>query len=883
MLNNSLFLYYMKDHGLDVYKGESTRSIICLSFDFGSRSYEDEHKRLTRLIDKAVEEDNVDLVERLKIKLAFVEANKEKYAPMSRDDIRTKYYKEGVDILWETKNKDGSIKSSQKIHYKMLFRTPAKAKIGSVMFIDEKLYDRAYKWLTMGLGKKMPLHNAKIVEMSAYAPLTTSTIIDRIHIDVDDILFVSDVDSFYTTMANIVRADEYIDDNGETKKMCVVDREKTDVKNTLFDGQGLIESSILPSYVNGMVLLRNHFFKACFFRTHIQKFFKDWCDENGYDYDTYEVTDYFGKKKLLKNVKAITTENAIKWRKFSDLMGRDPYSYWAKVVRKDGCLWGVVKTDHPSKLGHQQQLSYQMLNVLPATQEEINEICKDSVEYVELLKRDNDEFEKFLRKNANDVNHYEMMADLYDHNHGFGESTWFRLEKRKIINSYVGKLRQGKIFVNGDNLTLCGNPYALLLHAVGDDWKKDETLVYENGTIQCYTKRFNDGEYLCGFRSPNNSMNNVGYFHNVHHPLMEKYFDFSNNIVAINCIGTDVQSRLNGADFDSDFVLATNHPVMVECARRCYERFPTIVNNIGESGISYDNTPEAYAIMDNKMAKARLGIGWSSNLAMLAISYFFTEMEKDEDERDERLIRQLEDDFIILSVVAQLIIDGCKREWLVDGGEETKRIMRQDCMHRTIMTFEDGSLKEKKYDFPLFMKYTRPIPYTKNGKELPFSEINKSKKKLRDRVDPSLVCPMNWVEERLDKIQNSSTSDSIPTENFFIKMKGQPWYKHISKIIQLAKEYDEWIIETTKPIYDPDDNFKEQLSLKAKYYSDEVAKIRTTNPVTINRLIEYSLGLNLHDNYKHSAYKAANKYGRKILTLLFKADSTKFLSNFVEN
>ena len=870
----------MKDHGLDVYKGESTRSIICLSFDFGSRSYEDEHKRLTKLIDKAVEEDNVDLVERLKTKLAFVEANKEKYAPMSRDDIRTKYYKEGVDILWEKKNKDGSIKSSQKIHYKMLFRTPAKAKIGSVMFIDDRLYDRAYKWLTMGLGKKMPLHNAKIVEMSAYAPLTTSTIIDRIHIDVDDILFVSDVDSFYTTMANIVRAEEYIDDNGETKKMCVVDRENTDVKNTLFDGQGLIESSILPSYVNGMVLLRNHFFKACFFRTHIQKFFKDWCDENGYDYDTYEVTDYFGKKKLLKNIKAITTENAIKWRKFSDLMGKDPYSYWAKAVRKDGCLWGVVKTDHPSKLGHQQQLSYQMLNVLPATQEEINEICQDSVEYVELLKRDNDEFERFLRKNANDVNHYEMMAELYNHNHEFGDSKWFRLEKSYVIKSYINKLRQGKIFVNGDNLTLCGNPYALLLHAVGDDWKKDNTFAHEDGTIQCYTKRFNDSEYICGFRSPNNSMNNVAYLHNVHHPLMEKYFDFSKNIVAINCIGTDVQSRLNGADFDSDFILATNHPVMVECAKRCYKRFPTIVNALNESGISYDNTPEAYAEMDNKMSKARLGIGWSSNLAMLAISYFFTEMQKEDDERDERLVRQLEDDFIILSVVAQLIIDGCKREFEVLGMDIIKLIGQQDCMHRTIMTFENGVLKEKKYDFPLFMKYTRPIPYTKNGKELPFSEINRSKKKLRDRIDMSLICPMNWVEERLDKIQNNTTSEALPTENFFIKVNGKPKYKHISKIIQLAKEYDEWVIESTKPLYDPENNFKEQLSLKAKYYADEVAKIRTTNPVTINRLIEYSLGLNLHYNYKASAYKVANKYGLKIMNLLYRADSTKFLSNF---
>lgn len=550
MLNNSLFLYYMIENGLNVYKGESTRSIVCLSFDFGSRSYGEEKKRLEKLISKAHNEENFDLEERLNKKLDFVNANKDKYKPMSRDDIRVKYYKEGVDILWETKNKDGTVKSSQKIHYKMLFRTPAKAKIGSVMFIDERLYNKAYKWLTMGLGKKMPQHNAKIVEMSAYAPLTTSTIIDRLHIDVDDILFVADVDSFYTTMANIVRAEEYVDNNGEVKKKCVVDRKKTDVKNTLFDGQGLIESSILPSYVNGMVLLRNHFFKACFFRTHIQKFFKDWCEENGHDYETYEVTDYFGKKKLLKNIKAITTENAIKWRKFSDLMGKDPYSYWAKVVRKDGCLWGVVKTDHPSKLGERQQLSYQMLNVLPATQEEISEICRDSVEYVELLKRDNDEFEKFLRKNANDVNHYEMMADLYDHNHEFGDSKWFRLEKSYVIKAYINKLRQGKIFVNGDNLTLCGNPYALLLHAVGDDWKRDNTLVHENGTIQCYTKRFKDGEYICGFRSPNNSMNNVGYFHNVHHPLMEKYFDFSENIVAINCIGTDVQSRLNGADQD---------------------------------------------------------------------------------------------------------------------------------------------------------------------------------------------------------------------------------------------------------------------------------------------------------------------------------------------
>ena len=873
----------MMKHGMNVYKGESTRSIVCLSFDFGSRSYEDEKKRLSKLVEKAVSQNDNDLAERLKKKLEFVEANKDKYAPMSRDDIRTKYYKEGVDIEWKTYTKNGYEKSSQTIHYKMLFRTPAKAKIGSVMFIDEKLYDVAYKWLTMGIGKKMGNGNAKIVEMSAYAPLTTSTIIDRLYIDVDEILFVSDQDSFYNTMANIVRAEEYgePDENGIRKKRCRVDREKTDVKNTLWDGMGLIESSYLPSYINGMVLLRNHFFKACFFRTHIQKFFQDWCKKNGKDYETFEVTDFFGNKKLLKNVKCITTENAVKWRKFSELMGKDPYSYWARAVKKDGCLWGVVKTDHPSKLGGQQQLSYQMLNVLPATKEEVNLICEETVEYVESLKSDNDKFEQFLRKYANDVNHYEMMADLYTHNHEFADSKWFRLEKRKIINNYVGRLRQGKIFVNGDNLTLCGNPYALLLHAVGDDWTKDPTLLQEKGTIQCYTKRFDDGEFLCAFRSPNNSMNNVAYLHNAYHPLMEEYFEFSENIVAINNINTDIQSRMNGCDYDSDFLMVTNNPTMVDCAKRCYEDFPTIVNNLKESGISYENTLESYAEMDNKMSKARLGIGWSSNLAMLAITYYFTELQQEEP--DEKLIRQLEDDFIILSVVAQLIIDGIKREYEVDGNAEIKRIQQQDCMNRTIVTLEDGKFKEKKYDFPLFMRYTRPVPYTKNGKELPREEVQKNKNKLRDRVDDSLVCPMNWVEERLDKIQNSSTGDTIPTENLFIKMSGIPKYKQISKVIRIAKEYDDWVKKTdSQPMVD-DDEFSEQIRLKAEQYSNEISKIKIGNPLTINRLIEFSMGLNLSERNKSSVYRSARKYGIKILNFLYRSNKDKFLANFVKN
>lgn len=545
MFSNSLFSRYILSHGMTSYKGESTRDIICLDFDFGSRSYEEELRHITKLKSDEQSKDapDDDKLKRLDDLLDSINSNKDKYRKMSKDEIRTLFYKDGVDV--EYKKRDGS---SQTIHYKMIYRNPSKAKMGQVMFIKDRLWSRAVDWLTMGLYKKMPKEGAKIVELSAYAPLTTSTIVDTIYIPVEDVLILEDQDSFFKTTAKVVYADQV-----DGKKQCMVRDDIVEVKNTLWDGQALIDSEYLsllpnPPEANGMVLLRNHMFKACAFKTKIQQFFRDWCSEHGETYETYQVKDMFGRLHKIKDIKLITTNNAIKWVKFKNLMGDDPYEYWCDRIRADGSIWGVVKTDHPSKLGDVQQMSYQMVNTLPCTKEEIKAIAQTSIDYVEQLKNDNEAFVDYLIKNANVVNHYEMLAALYMHNHNFADSRFFRTEKRKIINKYVFKLRGGKITVDGDNLTLCGNPYALLLHSVGDSWKSDPCFTHEGGTIQCYTTRFKDGEHLCGFRNPHNAPCNCAYLHNVYSKEMAKYFEFSNNIIAINCIETDIQSRLNGAD-----------------------------------------------------------------------------------------------------------------------------------------------------------------------------------------------------------------------------------------------------------------------------------------------------------------------------------------------
>ncbi len=64
---------------------------------------------------------------------------------------------------------------------------------------------------------------------------------------------------------------------------------------------------------------------------------------------------------------------------------------------------------------------------------------------------------------------------------------------------------------------------------------------------------------LAGFRSPHNSPNNIVYLENVYPDKIRRYFpNLGDNVIIINGIGTDVQSRLNGQDLDTDSIYTTN-------------------------------------------------------------------------------------------------------------------------------------------------------------------------------------------------------------------------------------------------------------------------------------------------------------------------------------
>lgn len=269
------------------------------------------------------------------------------------------------------------------------------------------------------------------------------------------------------------------------------------------------------------------------------KIFKDYYGNNYYN---AKIKDMFGNEHYVKDIQLITTNNAIKWLNFAD-MGAS-YDYWCKKIEENDCKFGVVKTAHKSKLGNVQKMSYQMINSLDM--DIMPQVVKKSKDYIELLKKDNDVFLQYLKDNKNFSNDYNVLVALCEQNMDFTRSEYFRDRKRKIIETYVSNFKFGKVIQDADNLVFVGSPYAMLLYTVGKSVEEDNTFKVENDSIQCFTTRFNDGEYLACFRSPHNSKNNVAHLHNIYSKEYFEYFDFGEQIIALNTLHTPIQDRLNG-------------------------------------------------------------------------------------------------------------------------------------------------------------------------------------------------------------------------------------------------------------------------------------------------------------------------------------------------
>lgn len=415
------------------------------------------------------------------------------------------------------------------VHYVRYKRSAGSARVGRCLFIDERMYSRMHTYDMCGLkiadGDKVDLAG-----LESYISLTSSSIIGTIELDPRHILVIDDYESVFRdkVVATSVRDGEAFTEYTET-----------DVTNSIWDGQSLIQTESMGPYGQyGFILLRNHFFKSACFNCDLQRFFAD------HGITSIEQLNGTTRAERLEDIELITTPSSIKYLKFGT------FDQWLNNIPS---TFGVVKHEKPTHFfdGRLVQTHYQLINTLQLSYEEVEEFLRPSLDYVYKLKTD-PAVMRYHIKYPDDpdelrptplVSKNEIVYRLMGVNELFTRTKQYQEFRNELIRSYIKDLRKGKVLVNGNYSVLCGNPIEMLHASIG---AFDGKSMIGIGNVM--STRFPADVTLLGSRSPHITIANVWVTHNTFNEEVARYFVCTPEILYMNSIGENILQRLSGCD-----------------------------------------------------------------------------------------------------------------------------------------------------------------------------------------------------------------------------------------------------------------------------------------------------------------------------------------------
>lgn len=517
---------------------------------------------------------------------------------IGKKDIREYLYINGFTI-------DG-------IHYVRWNRSSGSSRVGKCLFINDKLLSSISKFTDCGVAtevwdsghhNKIP-NKLNLASFEAYRALPLSVKIGDLVIKPENILIINDYKSKFT---ETVMATDY---NGTD---LVTEKTEHLIENDIWDGQSLIDKSLMGKYQHkGMVLLRHKMFKSCAFNCNIQQWFTD--------NNITDVTQLNGFTLAtdIKDVKFITTANSIKYKNFGKV---DWKKEWLDLIKKTP--FGVVKYEKGTKHfdGEMVQTTYQLLNTLQMTKEEVRELFEPTDHLIQLMAKDPLVMRWYCNNYSNAspdksmVTQIDMMKQLLDANYQFSDTSYYTLRAKKIIEDLVKQVKRGKVYVKGNYSTVCSCPIEMLQAASGAFYGEQ---ILPKGNI--VSTRFKPCTVLCS-RNPHVTMGNVLVTENVRHPIIEKYMNLTNEIVIINTINENIMQRMSGMDMDSDTMLITDNQTLVRAGLRNYDNFLVPTNLIDPKKVEIEYTPKNLSNLDHNTSENY--IGQIINFSQVLNSYYW--------------------------------------------------------------------------------------------------------------------------------------------------------------------------------------------------------------------------------------------------------------------
>ena len=498
------------------------------------------------------------------------------------------------------------------VEFKRFVGTTGGLKGNSVIFVNSKILDELNRRCECGRDKSIKVIPAKY---EAYKSLTCSA--SQKICEPNGILVVSD--NIVPITTEVINIDE--GEHGEP----IVAYKKIDTENNGSDGFNLctydymkrVSESLGLDYITSGVCLRNAYCKGMLYAFPIVEFCEKYLGD-------YIVKDIWGHDVDIRTVDMILTESSLKfWNSYT--CSED----YIEKYKSHGYGFRVTKI-----IGHQledtRELNYQYLQSYNFTDEDIEELCKPTLDYLTgSLCGDYQQTLNFLGiKDLNDFNNKEtwqkvLMLDKSTLNDGYIIQNINKLIRKKIDNAKMGKL-----ICNGNYQQLSGDPFGLMQHICG---LKVIGLLKENECYSSYWRERNAKE-LVVFRSPMIGHNNIRKMTVIDNDDVNYWYQYMPNVFILNDFDSTCMA-LSGADKDGDSVFSTDNDVLI----RNYRKLPAI-NCI-------QHNAEKQIITEDKIVKSNINgfgnsVGSITNraTAMLSVQARFDKESKEYKELEYRII-----------------------------------------------------------------------------------------------------------------------------------------------------------------------------------------------------------------------------------------------------
>ena len=765
-------------------------------------------------------------------------------------------------------------------------RSSRAAKNNTCLFIKESLFKLMNEWSLTGLSLNEKKDNClkSLTSFEAYYALSISDLTSSLKLNPYNILFVKD--------CKVMLHDEDVIRVSVEDKHLVAKEDKHDVENNIFDGEGLMDTSVFEKAKlqnKGMMLLRNRFFKCCAFNTKLQEWFKA--------NNITSVDQLYGHTfaKSIEDIVLVVSESCLKYSKMCiGGFTKENVKRWCDAVStNEESIFGIVKTDKAPRFfgGQMVETTYQFINTIKFKSTQLNQLIKPYFEYISMIHdiKHHPEFVRYyFEGEVNDEEDEDIGDDGEDtadtkveySSYSFKNKVCLDLMKidkkttrttlfkeqifKSVIDSFYYKIFNGRLLIDGTNATLFGNPYEFLNYIILKDGKcqfdKDNpTSLLNKGEIYC--SFFQNGDEVVGMRSPHTTMGNLLFAKNKYLREIKKWFKLTHNIVVVDAIFNNIQYRLSGCDYDSDSMLLTKEPIIKKQVLENYDKFLVPYSDFvpedkeleNKSSDKKENILLNLVIIDNKIA--RNNVGKIVNLSQLLNSHLWNKLNKSKRFNYKDLYNHI----AALSILSGAEIDSSKRSFGFDTNAEYKRFEK--------WARDSGFKKEKPVFFAMLS--------SRNGR-LKTNEIkkiitNKGKERFSTAMD------MLWYEANTHQItEDDERMTNPPTISELLKPYST---KGVSKATydQIKKAFDV-LVETKNTIAKQNQlkRYKKQYQQDLVMFQDIIKgcykKIKTAinNPTKAKMLIE-----KLEKENTKSEKGNPIRNGDKLLLLLFFIISTK--------